>query len=450
MSFEYDFFVIGAGSGGVRAARMASGFGAKVAVAENRYLGGTCVNVGCVPKKLFVYGSHFTEDFEVAKSYGWELSEQQFNWNTLRDNKTQEIERLNRVYQGILERAGVEIINGTASIVDKNTIAINGKQVTAKYILIATGGWPFIPEFPGSEFVIDSNKFFYLEKLPKKAVVVGGGYIAVEFAGILNGLGVDTTLMYRRSLFLRGFDDSVRNFVKNEIEKKGIRLRFETEITAIEKSTDTYKLNLNDNSTTTADCIIYATGRKPLTDGLGLENVGVDLGQGGEIVVNDQYQTSVENIYAVGDVIDRVALTPVALAEGMCIANKLFNNNDYVVDYELIPTAVFCQPNIGTVGLSEEKARQSYGDDLLVFESDFKPMKYTMGGSEERTLMKLIVQKSTDKVLGAHMVGPEAGEIIQGIAVALKAGATKKVFDQTIGIHPTSAEEFVTMREPKR
>ncbi|MDX1693778.1 MAG: glutathione-disulfide reductase [Ketobacteraceae bacterium] len=450
MSFDYDFFVIGAGSGGVRAARMAAGFGARVAVAENRYLGGTCVNVGCVPKKLFVYGSHFSHDFELARSFGWDLSRASFSWPTLRDNKTQEIERLNRVYRGILDKAGVAILEGTASFRDQNTVVLNNKPHTARYILIATGGWPFIPEFPGSEHAIDSNAFFYLDKLPDKVAIVGGGYIAVEFAGILNGLGVETTLIYRRDLFLRGFDTSVRQFLKKEMEKKGVRLWFNTNVSAIEKTSEGYRASLDNGETLDTGLVLYATGRKPLTENLGLKHAGVETAGNGAVKVDDTYQTSTANIYAVGDVIDRVALTPVALAEGMCVANRLFNNNAYDVSYDYIPSAVFSQPAIGTVGLSEDAAVEKYGDDISVFETDFKPMKYSLGGSDERTLMKLVVQKSTDRVLGAHMVGSEAGEIMQGIAVALKAGATKAVFDQTIGIHPTSAEEFVTMREPVR
>ena len=450
MEYDYDFFVIGAGSGGVRAARMASSFGAKVAVAENRYLGGTCVNVGCVPKKLFVYGSQFSKEISVSKSFGWDVETKGFSWETLRDNKSAEIERLNGVYEKILGNAGVEIINGTAVLEGANQVRVNEKSYTARYILVATGGWPFIPEFPGSEFAIDSNKFFYLDQLPEKAIVVGGGYIAVEFAGILNGLGVDTTLMYRGPLFLRGFDTSVREFLKEEMTEKGVNLQFETQISRIEQQADGLEVSLESGETVFANSVVYATGRKPLTSGLGLDVAGVATGSKGEVIVDENYRTNIDSIYAIGDVIDRVALTPVALAEGMCVANRLFNENSYDVDYNLIPTAVFSQPNIGTVGLSEDQAREEFGDDIKVFESSFKPMKYTLGGSEERTFMKLVVQSSTDKVIGAHMVGPDAGEIIQGIAIAMKAGATKAVFDQTIGIHPTSAEEFVTMREPVR
>lgn len=450
MAFDFDLFVIGAGSGGVRAARMAASFGAKVAVAESNYLGGTCVNVGCVPKKLFVYGSQFGKDTELAKAYGWDLSKNAFHWHTLRDNKTKEIERLNGIYENLLVNAGVSIINGYAKFVDSNTVEVDEQRYTAKYILIATGGWPYIPDFPGKELAIDSNQFFYMDELPKKAIVVGGGYIAVEFAGILNGLGVETTLAYRGPLFLRGFDEGVRQFVKEEIQKKGIDLQFNTNISEIEADGKQFKVTLSNNTEVITDKVVYATGRRPRTENLNLQAAGVIAGDKGEIVVDNNFKTSADSVYAVGDVIDRVALTPVALAEGMCVANRLFNDNAYNVDYELIATAVFSQPNIATVGLTEEEAIERYGQDLEVFESAFKPLKYTLGDVNERTFMKLLVQKSTDKVIGAHMVGPEAGEIIQGVAIAMKAGATKSVFDQTIGIHPTSAEEFVTMRQPVR
>lgn len=448
MSFDYDFAVIGAGSGGVRAARMAAGFGARTLVIESRYLGGTCVNVGCVPKKLYVYGAQFSDTFALANSFGWQVGQPQFDWPTLRDNKSQEIARLNGIYERMLENAGVTIMRGTAQFVDRHTLQVGDRTVTAKDILIATGGWPHVPDIPGKEHALDSNQFFDLPELPKQALVVGGGYIAVEFAGILNGLGVDTSILYRGPLFLRGFDQTVREFVKEEISKKGIQLLFNTNVKAIEPLGDELSVTLDSGVQRKTNAVIYATGRRPLSDNLNLDAVGVKTVANGAIEVNKHYRTNVDNIYAVGDVIDRVALTPVALAEGMCVAQRLFNNNSYDVDYEAIPTAVFCQPNIGTVGYTEEQAVERFGDDIAVFQSDFKAMKYTMGGSESRTLMKLIVQKSTDKVLGAHMVGDDAGEIIQGIGIAIKAGATKAVFDTTIGIHPTSAEEFVTMRQP--
>jgi glutathione reductase (NADPH) len=446
MSYDYDLFVLGAGSGGVRASRISAQYGAKVAVAEDTYLGGTCVNVGCVPKKLFVYGSHFAEDFEDAAAYGWNVAAESFDWNRLRDNKTKEIERLNGVYANLLDNAGVDRRWGSARLLDAHTIAVGDETFSADKVLIATGSWPYVPEFPGREHTITSNEAFYLEDLPKKAVVVGGGYIAVEFAGIFAGLGVDVDLVYRGPLFLRGFDNGVREFVKDELAGKNINLRFETTIDEISLRGDTRVLHISDGSTLDADLVLYATGRRPRSGGLGLEEVGVATKDNGAVIVDDYYQTSVSNIYAIGDVIDRLQLTPVAIAEGMCIANNLFTTNaPRNVNYENVATAVFCQPNIGTVGPTEEEAAALY-PQLQVFESTFRPMKHTMTGRGERTLMKLLVNGEDDRVVGAHMVGPEAGEIIQGLAIAIGAGVTKAQFDLTIGIHPTAAEEFVTMR----
>jgi glutathione reductase (NADPH) len=446
MSYDYDLFVLGAGSGGVRASRICAQYGAKVAVAEDTYLGGTCVNVGCVPKKLFVYGSHFAEDFEDAAAYGWNVAAESFDWNRLRDNKTKEIERLNGVYANLLDNAGVDRRWGSARLLDAHTIAVGDETFSADKVLIATGSWPYVPEFPGREHTITSNEAFYLEDLPKKAVVVGGGYIAVEFAGIFAGLGVDVDLVYRGPLFLRGFDNGVREFVKDELASKNINLRFETTVDEISLRGDTRVLHLSDGSTLDADLVLYATGRRPRSGGLGLEEVGVATKDNGAVIVDDYYQTSVSNIYAIGDVIDRLQLTPVAIAEGMCIANNLFTTNaPRNVNYENVATAVFCQPNIGTVGPTEEEAAALY-PQLQVFESTFRPMKHTMTGRGERTLMKLLVNGEDDRVVGAHMVGPEAGEIIQGLAIAIGAGVTKAQFDLTIGIHPTAAEEFVTMR----
>lgn len=447
--YDYDLFVIGAGSGGVRAARMAAAMGKRVAVAEDRYLGGTCVNVGCVPKKLFVYGAHFSEDFHDAAAFGWRLpGPVQFDWDTLRDNKNKEISRLNGIYGNLLDNAGAELINGHASLVDAHCVQANGRNYSAENILIATGGWPFVPDFPGAEHVITSNEVFFLEQFPDKVIVVGGGYIAVEFAGIFSGLGAKTDLIYRRDLFLRGFDQDVREFVRDEVSKKGVTLNFNADIESVEKLADgRLRAQLNNGNSLEADVILYATGRKPKVNGLGLEKVGVASGNEGEILVNEHFQTNIPSIYALGDVVGRVQLTPVALAEGMKLVNYLYRNDDSVLDYDLIPTAVFCQPNIGTVGLTEEQAREQ-GFDITVYRSSFRPLKHTLSGSDERALMKMIVDKVSDRVLGVHMVGAEAGEIMQGIAVALKAGATKAVFDQTIGIHPTAAEEFVSMREP--
>ncbi|MBX3707394.1 MAG: glutathione-disulfide reductase [Pseudomonadales bacterium] len=449
MHYDYDLFVIGAGSGGVRASRMSASYGARVAVAESTYLGGTCVNVGCVPKKLFVYGSHFAEEFEDARGFGWNTERPGFDWPRLRDNKTREIERLNGIYENLLTGAGVHIKRGRAELVDAERVRVDDQVFTTRNILIATGSWPMVPDIPGRELAITSNEAFYLERFPERVVIVGGGYIAVEFAGIFAGLGARTTLVYRGPLFLRGFDDEVRAFVAQELRKKHIDLRFSTEVDAIETHDGARRVRLGDGEHVDTDLVLYATGRLPNTAGLGLEQAGVALNARGGVVVDDFYRSSVPNIHAIGDVIDRHQLTPVAIAEGMCIANNLFTDNPpRKVDYGLIPTAVFCQPNIGTVGLTEAEARARFGD-VDVYATEFRPMKHTLSGRDERTFMKLLVNPADQKVVGAHMVGPEAGEIIQGIGVALTAGATKADFDRTIGIHPTAAEEFVTMRQPR-
>lgn len=446
--FDFDLFVIGAGSGGVRAARMAAGKGIKVAVAEDMFLGGTCVNVGCVPKKLFVYGAHYADDFHEAKGFGWTAEKPHFDWPTLRDNKTKEINRLNGVYKNLLDSSGATLLNGRATITGPNEVEVAGQRYSAERILVATGGWPFVPEFPGSSHVISSNEVFELETFPKDVIVVGGGYIAVEFAGIFNGLGAKTTQLYRGDMFLRGFDQDVREFVAQEIIKKGVDLKFNCDIDSVEKLPNgRLQANLNNGETMEADEILYATGRNAKTANLGLEEVGVELRKNGSIIVDDFYQTSVPSIFALGDVKGGIQLTPVALAEGMTFLAQQYEGSQAKLDYELIATAVFCQPNIGTVGLSEEQAREQLGD-IQVFRSSFRAMKHTLSGSDEKTLMKMIVETATDKVVGIHMVGSDAGEIIQGMAIAMRAGATKAVFDSTIGIHPTSAEEFVTMRTP--
>jgi glutathione reductase (NADPH) len=449
MTYDFDLFVIGAGSGGVRAARFAAGFGAKVAVAESRYLGGTCVNVGCVPKKLLVYGSHFADDFEQAEGFGWTAGKAQFDWEKLISNKNREIERLNGIYRKLLVNSGVTLLEGHARLTDAHHVEINGQRYSAERILIATGGWPQIPDIPGREHAITSNEAFFLKQLPKRVLVVGGGYIAVEFAGIFNGLGADTRLLYRGDLFLRGFDKSVRTHLVQELTKRGLQLQFNTDIVQIDKQPDGSLLaTLNDGRQLETDSIFYATGRRPMLDNLGLENTRVELNDKGYIDVNDNFETREPSILALGDVIGRVQLTPVATAEGMALARRLFKPEEYrPVDYRHIPTAVFSQPNIGTVGLTEEQALEN-GHPVVIFESRFKPMKLTLTQSSEQTLMKLVVDAVTDRVLGAHMVGPDAGDIIQGLAIALKAGATKRLFDETIGVHPTSAEEFVTLRTP--
>jgi glutathione reductase (NADPH) len=449
MTYDFDLFVIGAGSGGVRAARFAAGYAAKVAVAESRYLGGTCVNVGCVPKKLLVYAAHAHEEFAQAGSFGWSVGSPDFDWPTLIANKNREISRLNGIYQSLLVNSGVTLLNGHARIVDAHRVEVDGVQHTAKHILIATGGWPQVPDIPGKELAITSNEAFFLPTLPRRVLVVGGGYIAVEFASIFNGLGAQTTQLYRSELFLRGFDHSVRIHLRDEMLKKGVDLQFNSDISSIVRQADGSLLaTLQDGRTIETDCVFYATGRRPMLDNLGLENVQVELDSRGCVQVDEQYRSSEPSILAIGDVIGRVQLTPVALAEGMAVARQLFKPEEYrPVDYDLIPTAVFSLPNIGTVGLSEEQARAA-GHAVKIFESRFRPMKLTLGDIQEKILMKLIVDAQSDRVLGCHMVGPDAGEIIQGIAVALRAGATKRIFDETMGIHPSAAEEFVTMRTP--
>lgn len=449
MTYDFDLFVIGAGSGGVRAARFSAGYGARVAVAESRYLGGTCVNVGCVPKKLLVYGAQFADEFEHAEGFGWTPGQASFSWPTLIANKNREIERLNGIYRKLLVSSGVTLVEGHARLLDEHRVEVDGKTYSAERILIATGGWPHIPDIPGHEHAINSNQAFFLEELPKRILVVGGGYIAVEFASIFNGLGAQTSLLYRGDLFLRGFDNSLRTHLHEELGKRGLDVQFNSDIARIDKQADgSLKATLKDGCTLEADCIFYATGRRPMLDNLGLENTSVSLDEKGYIKVDDEYQTTAPSILAIGDVIGRVQLTPVALAEGMAVARRLFKPEEYrKVDYRMIPTAVFSLPNIGTVGLSEEQAREA-GHEVKIFESRFRPMKLTLTESDERTLMKLVVDAKTDRVLGCHMVGPDAGEIVQGLAVALKAGATKQVFDETIGVHPSAAEEFVTLRTP--
>lgn len=448
--YDYDLFVIGAGSGGVRAARMAASKGKKVAVAEERYLGGTCVNVGCVPKKLFVYASQFSEQFHSSQGFGWRQNcNPTFDWLTLRDNKTREIERLNSIYKSLIDSSGAELFDGRAMVKGPNSVVVNGTNYSAKIILIATGGWPFIPDFPGREHAISSNEMFFLDELPATAVVVGGGYIAVEFAGILNGLGVDTHLVYRGANLRKSFDKEMGRKIAAGIQEKGIKLHLNTQITSLEKEADLLNVNVNIGDTIKSDLVLYATGRIANTSGLGLENTKIDLRRDGSIPVNEHFCTVEPSIYALGDVIDRVQLTPVAIQEAMVLVDHLYGRGEAEIDYDNIPTAVFCQPEFSSVGLSEDAAKLAYAD-IAVYTSDFKPMMQTLGGGNDRISMKLIVDKTTDKVVGCHMVGEHAAEIIQGIAIAMKAGATKADFDATMGIHPSAAEEFVTMREPTR
>lgn len=443
--YDYDLFTIGAGSAGVRASRMSASFGAKVAIAEERYLGGTCVNVGCIPKKLLVYASHYGEDFADLAGYGWTVGEKRFDWAKLIANKNKEIQRLNGVYRKLLVDAGVTLLEGHAEVIDAHTVAVDGKKTTAKYILAAVGSWPVVPKFPGSQYAITSNEAFYLPKLPEKVLVVGGGYIGVEFAGIFHGLGARTAQLYRGELFLRGFDDDIRTTLADEMRKRGVDLRFKTDIAKIEKNGEVLKATLTDGNGVEANQILYATGRGSKTSNLGLENAGVKLKDNGAVVVDEYSKSTVDSIYAIGDCTDRMMLTPVAIAEGMALANTLFNHKPIKPSYLNVPTAVFSTPNCGTVGLTEQQARQRKFT-IDIYRSVFKPLRHTLTGRDERTMMKLVVDHATDKVLGCHMVGPDAGEIIQGLAVALNCGATKAQFDATIGIHPTAAEEFVTMR----
>jgi glutathione reductase (NADPH) len=425
--FDYDLFVIGAGSGGVRAARMSAGYGAKVAVAEEYRVGGTCVIRGCVPKKLFVYASRFGGEFEDSVGFGWRIEGAKFDWKTLVTNKDKEIDRLNGIYVRNLQASGVDLIMDRAEVTGPNSIRLveEGREVTARYILIAAGGWPFLPELPGIEHAITSNEAFHLDELPESIAVVGAGYIAVEFAGIFAGLGVDVSLLYRGDQILRGFDDDLRDGLAKAMRARGIDVRVNTDVAAIEKTGKGYRLALKNGDMLDAGLVMYATGRNPNTDGLGLEKAGVELGWNGHVVVDEYSKSSVDNIYAVGDVADRVALTPVAIREGAAVAETLFNNNPTPVDHDFIPTAVFSEPEIGTVGLTEAQAR-------------------------EMMIMKLLVDAESDTVVGCHILGPDAGEMAQILAIPMRMGATKADFDATMALHPSAAEELVTMREKWR
>lgn len=444
--YDYDLFTLGAGSGGVRASRISASYGARVAVAEERYLGGTCVNVGCIPKKLLVYASQLREEVEDAAGFGWNVGPRRHDWKALIANKDREIERLNGVYARLLDDAGVDRMEGRARLVDAHTVDVDGRRVTAEHILVAVGGWPHVPDIPGIEHAITSNDAFHLDALPSRVVIVGGGYIAVEFAGIFHGLGAQVTQLYRGPLFLRGFDDDIRQALAEEMHKS-IDLRFDANPAAIEKAPDgTLRVILESGERLETDAVMYATGRRPLTTDLGLEDAKVETGPSGEILVDEYSRTSVENIWAIGDVTDRIQLTPVAIHEGMCLAATLFKGTPTSPDHEKVASAVFSQPPIGSVGLTEREARERHGE-VDVYRSQFKELKHTLSGRDTRTTMKLVVDPKTDRVLGAHMLGAHAAEIIQGVAIAVKCGATKAQFDATIGIHPTSAEEFVTMRE---
>jgi glutathione reductase (NADPH) len=444
---DYDLFVIGGGSGGVRAARVAAGHGAKVAVAEESRLGGTCVIRGCVPKKLLSYAAHFHEDFEDARNYGWNVGEASFDWATLIANKDKEIDRLNGIYKKLLSGSKVDLLESRAVMTDPHTLDVGGKRVTAKNILIAVGGWPERPNIPGIEHSITSNEAFHLPNLPKEIIIVGGGYIAVEFAGIFNGLGAKVTQLYRGEQILRGFDDDIRHFLAAEMAKKGVAIKTRTDVARIDKAGGRLNVTLKNGETLSCDAIMYATGRRPKTDGMGLKEVGVKLKENGAIEVDEASQTSVPNIHAVGDCTDRVNLTPVAIREGHAYADSIFGKKAWHVDHKTIASAVFSHPPVGTVGLSEADARKD-GRELDIYKADFKPLKHTISGRDERTLMKLVVDRKSQVVLGTHMVGMDAPEIVQAIAIAVKMGATKQQFDAAVAVHPTAAEEFVTMRTP--
>ena len=448
MPYDYDLITIGGGSGGVRASRMSANFGARVALIEERQLGGTCVNVGCIPKKLLSYAAHYADDFTDAGGFGWSVGSRDFDWARLIANKDREIARLNGVYARLLSDAGVTVIEARGRLIDAHTVQAGERTLTARHILVATGGWPVVPQIPGAELAITSNEAFHLAHLPARAVVVGGGYIAMEFASIFNGLGVKTTLVYRGRQLLRGFDRELGQVLAEEMAQKGIEILLDSNIERIERESGALAVQFVSGETRETDLVMYATGRAPNTRGLGLEEAGVALAANGALKVDDFFRSSVPSVYAIGDVIDRIQLTPVATAEGTLLANTLFNNSARRMDYDNVPTAVFSHPNVATVGLGEDEARKRYGE-VEVYATRFRPLRATLSGSAGRVFMKLVVDRKTDRVLGVHMVGADAGEVIQGFAVALKCGATKAQFDATVGIHPTGAEEFVTMRAPR-
>jgi glutathione reductase (NADPH) len=445
---DYDLFVIGAGSGGVRAARVASKYGAKVAVAEEYRVGGTCVIRGCVPKKLLVYASRFAEEFEDAIGFGWTSEKVSFDWSTLIENKDKEIDRLNKAYIRNLEGAGAELIMERAEVLDRNTVQLaSGRKITAKFILIATGAAPFIPRhLPGHELAITSNEAFHLEKLPRRICIVGGGFIAVEFAGIFHGLGVETILIYRGEQILRGFDEDLQAHLSAEMQKKGIEIRTRADVAKIEKSGDGVRITMEDGAAFGAGHVMFATGRLPNVVNLGLENAGVGLTPHYAVKVDEYSRTTTDNIYAVGDVTNRVNLTPVAIREGQTFADNVFGGMDVKTDHALIPAAVFSQPEIGTIGLTEAQARKSRAK-IDIYKSTFRPMKHTLSGRDERMLMKLVVDGETDRVLGCHICGPGASEMAQLLGISIRLGAKKSDFDATMAVHPTASEELVTLRD---
>jgi glutathione reductase (NADPH) len=445
--YDFDMFTIGAGSGGVASSRRAGAYGARVAICEELRVGGTCVLRGCVPKKLLVYGAQFADAFADADGFGWTVSPADFDWPKLIAAKDKEIGRLSQIYINMLNTAKVKIIDGRGVVVDPHTVEVNGKRYTAENILVAAGGWPETPQIPGIEHVISSNEALDLATLPKRIVIVGGGYIAVEFAGIFNGFGSDVVEIIRRQDVLRGFDEDIRVYLGEEMRGRGIDIRSNAQIAHIDKADRGYVVTTTAGDTIDTDLVMYATGRAPNTDGLGLVELGVELTENGAIVVDEwQRAPKVPSIYAVGDITDRINLTPVAIAEGRAIAETLFNNNPIRMDHADVPSAVFSNPPVGVVGLTEDKARRQYGD-IDVYQARFRPMKNTLSGRGERTFLKLVVDAKSDRVVGCHMLGPDAPEIIQGLAIAVKCGATKRQFDQTVGIHPSAAEEFVTLRD---
>ncbi len=442
--YDYDLFVVGGGSGGVRAARVASELGARVAIAEEARMGGTCVNVGCIPKKLYVYGSHFAYDLRDAEGYGWS-NEARFDWAVLRQNKDREIARLNRIYEGLLEGAGVKTIHGRARLLDAHTVEVGGVRSTARRILIATGGKAILPEIEGREHALTSNAVFSLETLPKRVMMVGAGYIALELGSVFCALGVEVVLVHRGEEILRGFDRDLRCHLHDELEVKGVRIVLNTQVQELRKVDAGFEAKLSNGEWLETDFPVFAIGREPNVEGLGLEELGVEMGRRGGIVVDEDFTSSVPSVHAVGDVTDHVQLTPVALAEGMHFAHRFFGEGQYRIDYANIPTAVFCQPELATVGLTEAEAWHRC-QDVRVYKSVFTPLKLSLSGRKEHSIVKLVVDASNDRVVGCHMAGHGAAEIIQGLAVAMKAGVTKAQFDATIGIHPSSAEEFVTLR----
>ena len=444
--FDVDLFVIGAGSGGVRASRVSASYGAKVAIAEEARFGSTCVNLGCIPKKLFSYAAHYHEAFTDAAAYGWTLGTPSFDWRTLVANKDREITRLNGIYENLLARAGVEALRGRARVTGANAVEVAGRRLSARHILVATGSKSVKPAIPGAEFGITSDEAFHLDALPTSALVVGGGYIAVEFASIFNGLGVKTTLCYRGERLLRGFDAELGERLADEMSKKGVQVRLNTDPASLARAGHGIEATFRDGRRETFGLVLFATGRTPNTAGLGLEAAGVALAPDGAVRVDDYSRSSVPSIHAIGDVTNRLNLTPVATAEGMALARTLFRGEPTAMDHALVPTAIFAHPNVATVGLSEAEARRRHGA-IDIYKTAFRSLLHTLTPNPERIFMKLVVDAASQRVLGAHMVGPEAGEVIQGIAIAVKMGATKAQFDATIGIHPSAAEEFVTMRE---